>query len=136
MRFKAYKLSENWPDDVIAANKYNDFLKAIFSTNITPLYYSIKRCRQLTTADGTMLYLHLNTDISDPSKDVIAEAFINTSFLYFYQNKYWRIAIDKKRQLLYRPRIPKFDENMLNTNSSLHLQMVHYTTKVLVVYAI
>ena len=133
MRLNAFKLQESWSRDTSAAENYIVFLKQIFECNIKPLYYSIRKCRKITTTDGTMLCMIINTDINNPNKEIIAEAFINTQFLYFYQDKYWRIAVDNSRSLLYRPRIPVFEGNNMTGRA---LELVHYTTKILVIYPI
>lgn len=130
MRLNAFRLKESWSDDIVSSDRYNEFLKGIFHSNVQPLYYSIKKCRQIATDDGPMLFMVLNTDIDNPGREIIAEAFINTTFLYCYQDRYWRIASGKERQLLYKPKMAT------RSNPTLALQMFHYTTKTMVIYAI
>ncbi len=77
------------------ADKYRVFLKNRF-LNLKPTYYVVSANTEVDTPDGPMCAITITADIENPEQEPIAEIFINSEFVYLWQNHCWVVAVDKK----------------------------------------
>lgn len=76
-------------------DKYRLFLKQKFTT-LTPQFYGVVAVQRIETADGPMYAIKIDPDaISDPTKDSIAEVWINDEYVYLWRDHCWMVAVDK-----------------------------------------
>jgi len=97
-KYKAYKTKYSKID----SGKYYIFLKQCLP-KFDPVFYVITQKKKIETDDGGMYAIHMTKNLEIPNLDIIAEYYINLSYVYVWNDSLWTIAINSKSKNIMRP---------------------------------
>lgn len=74
------------------ADEYYAFIATQLQNVLAREYYSVVAAQPIETNDGTMLRLHLNSEVENGEREVAAECAINNQTWFIFRDCLWAVA--------------------------------------------
>ncbi len=99
--------------------KYQLFLKEHI-LKLAPRFYSVVNVKEIETVQGTMFAIKIiYNEIQNPKFEPIAEAIINSEYIYLWRDYCWAIAVDKNDKHILKEEVPLIQHRSHMTNHGL-----------------
>ena len=89
----AYRARYSFANTPEKAEKYQVFLKDHI-LELSPKYYGVAESQKVSTPDGIMYDVKLVEELGNPEHEIIAECFVNNSYIYLWRDKCWMVAVN------------------------------------------